>query len=179
MFSPHGKILAQFFSTHVRKLQQNRFCDQVCKLWQNWFHNKKAQNVATFFHQIHVRCRGFQISPHMSCGHIWNFSTRGDILNFPTNVIHGKLKFLHMKFFSPQIYSWYSRQISGLSWNWPTMLDSRKVLCQPNAHMYSPSYIFLELIQEWFADWHYTISNLKHTLGWVAMRINWAHWISN
>ena len=42
-------------------------------------------------------------------------------------------------------------------------------------YMYSPSYIFLELTQEWFADWHYTISNLKHTLGWVAMRINQAH----
>ena len=43
-------------------------------------------------------------SPQMYfCGDIGNFSTREEIFNFPTIVIHGKLKFLHMTIFSPLI----------------------------------------------------------------------------
>ena len=56
-----------------------------------------------FLHHTHAICGEFQISPHLSCGDIWNFSTCGEIFNFPTIVIHGKLKFLHMKIFSPLI----------------------------------------------------------------------------
>ena len=40
---------------------------------------------------------------HAICGDIWNSSTCGEIFNFPTIDIHGKLKFLHMTNFSPLI----------------------------------------------------------------------------
>ena len=38
----------------------------------------------------------YQISPHLSCGEIWNYSTRGEISDFSTSVMHINLKFLHM-----------------------------------------------------------------------------------
>ena len=56
-----------------------------------------------FLHHTHAICGEFQISPHLSCGDIWNFSICGEIFNFPTIVIHGKLKYLHMTIFSPLI----------------------------------------------------------------------------
>ena len=43
----------------------------------------------------------FQLSMYKNCGDIENFSTCEEIFNFPTIVIHGKLKFLHKTIFSP------------------------------------------------------------------------------
>ena len=54
-------------------------------------------------HHTHAICGEFQISPHLSRGNIWKFSTCGEIFNFPTIVIHEKLKFLHMTICSPLI----------------------------------------------------------------------------
>ena len=56
--------------------------------------------VPTFFHQTHATCGEFQISPHLSCGKSCIFSSCGEIFDFPTIDIHGKLKILHMAIFS-------------------------------------------------------------------------------
>ena len=45
----------------------------------------------------------FQMSIHLSCGEIWNYSTCGEISDFSTSVVHRNLKFLHMTDFSPHI----------------------------------------------------------------------------
>ena len=64
-------------------------------------------------HIIHMPdVEKLQISPHLSCGEILNystcgeildFSTCGEILDFSTFVMHIDLKFLHMTNFSPHI----------------------------------------------------------------------------
>ena len=38
--------------------------------------------MATFFHQIHARCGEFKISPHMSRGKTWIFSSCGEFFTF-------------------------------------------------------------------------------------------------
>ena len=78
----------------------------------------------------------FQISPHITCGEIWNYSTCGEISEFSTPVMWRHLKLLHMwknfrlihichaqkfeisphdNYFSPRIYPWDPWQISGMS----------------------------------------------------------------
>ena len=51
---------------------------------------------------------------------MWNFSKCREIFNFPTIVIHGKLKFLHMTIFLHEYKSWYSTyQVwMGTLFNW-------------------------------------------------------------
>ena len=44
-----------------------------------------------------------QISPHLSCGKIGNYSECGEISDFSTSVMHINLKFLHMTIFSQHI----------------------------------------------------------------------------
>ena len=46
----------------------------------------------------------FQISPHLSYGKIWNYSTCGEISDFSTFTTHRNLKFLHMTDFSPHVW---------------------------------------------------------------------------
>ena len=55
-------------------------------------------------HIIHMPdVEKLQISPHLSCGEIWNYSTWGEISDFSTSFMHTNLKFLHMTNFSPHI----------------------------------------------------------------------------
>ena len=56
-------------------------------------------------HIIHMPdVEKLQISPHLSCGEILNYSTCGEISDFSTFVMHINLKFLYMTNFSPHIY---------------------------------------------------------------------------
>ena len=43
------------------------------------------------------------LSPHLSYGKIWNYSTRGETSDFSIFITHRNLKFLHMTYFSPHI----------------------------------------------------------------------------
>ena len=84
------------------------------------------------FHITHMpEVEIFQMSPHLSWGEIWNYSTCGENLDFYTSVMWRNLKLLHVwnsthlpcielwnfstwQIFSPQIYRWDRWQISGM-----------------------------------------------------------------
>ena len=85
------------------------------------------------FHITHMpEVEIFQMSPHLSWGEIWNYSTCGENLDFYTSVMWRNLKLLHVwnsthlpcielwnfstwQIFSPQIYRWDRWQISVMS----------------------------------------------------------------
>ena len=86
-FFPLGKFLDRhFLHTKERKLWQNRFCDKVCKFTTK---KHKFSICGDFFYIIHMhaRCGEFHISPHLSCGDIWNYSICEEILEIYTLVM--------------------------------------------------------------------------------------------
>ena len=60
-----------------------------------------GKDILHIIHMLDVE--KLQISPHLSCGEIWNYSASGEISDFSTSVMHINLKFLHMTNFSPHI----------------------------------------------------------------------------
>ena len=54
---------------------------------------------ATKYHKLYTKWRRFQISLHLSCEDVWNYSICGQILAFSTCFMYRNLKFLHMTAF--------------------------------------------------------------------------------
>ena len=73
------------------------------KLWQNKFGDKSEFNKFCIYTRHMWRISDFPTFLMWTAGHIWNFFICGEMFNFPTIVIHGKLKFLNMIIFSPLI----------------------------------------------------------------------------
>ena len=65
-FFLHGHYLwLKFLPTIVRKLQKKDFA-------KNSVNRKKINFFATKYHKLYTQWRRFQISPHLSCGEMWN-----------------------------------------------------------------------------------------------------------
>jgi len=110
IFSPPSQFFAKFVSTQKRV---NRAKTDLTKTAENRFYNKKMDK--------------FQISSHLSCGEMWNFSKFGKISHFATSVVwknwnssscgeisdfftsvmYWNLKFLHMTDFFLHLYIRY------------------------------------------------------------------------
>ena len=98
-FSTKKNVGSIFLHIKVHKLRQNRIRHKVYKLWQNWFFYI-FHMWRHFLHKTHDRISDFSTSVmwrNLKFLHMWRK------FYFPTIVIHGKLKILHMTFFSPLI----------------------------------------------------------------------------
>ena len=112
-------IPSSFFST------QKRVNRDKTDLQQKWVNCDKT-NFTTKKHEFYT-CGGilhithmpdvekFQISPHLSYGKIWNYSTCGEISDFSTFITHRNLKFLHMTNFSPHV--WQVIQVTNIRYD--------------------------------------------------------------
>ena len=107
IFSPHIQSLVSFFSTQkcVNRVKTDFATNSVNHDKTNF--STKQHNVYTFkdiLHIIHMPAvEKLQISPHLSCEEIRNYSTYGETSDFATSLVHINLKFLHMTNFSPHI----------------------------------------------------------------------------
>ena len=128
-------------------------------------------------HIIHMPdVEKLQISPHLSCGEILNYSTCGEILDFSTFVMHINLKFLHMTIFLHISNLWYLWQISGMCKRWDepflknitrwSMLKGQK-----------DSGIIISLLNNWDGCWVQQVhdQHLMVNIIWF-MNIIWFIW---
>ena len=51
--------------------------------------------MLTFLHHTHATCGEIHMSPYLSCGEIWNFSTWRELLGISTSAMWRNLKLLH------------------------------------------------------------------------------------
>ena len=116
IFSPHTQFLVNFFSTQKRVNRDKTDLRQKCVNCDKTNFTTKKHEFYTCGGILHIThmpdVEKFQISPHLSYGKIWNYSTCGEISDFSTFITHRNLKFLHMTNFPPHV--WQGIQVTNM-----------------------------------------------------------------